>query len=245
MAVFSKLDCNSGFFQITLTYNCTHLTTLITPFGRFCFKRLPFEVTSASEVYQKRMSAILEWLEGVVYLINDVLVFRKNQQQHDIHQHAVQKRMLDTKIMLNGKCLFLQLAIKFQGPVTNVSGIKPDSNKVAAIVNMRVPQNVTELRNLLGLINQLSKFSDWLADISKPLGDLLQRDRQWVWDINHEDALTVLKKLEAQRQHWHCMTPKSLYSYQPTAHHTDSAQRLNIYRTITRADQYVMCLVHC
>ena len=67
-AVFSKLDCNSGFFQIPLTSNCTHLTTFITPFGRFCFKRLPFGVTPASEVYQKRMFAILEGLEGVVCL---------------------------------------------------------------------------------------------------------------------------------------------------------------------------------
>ena len=53
-AVFSKLDCYSGLFQIPLTSNCTHLTTFITLVGRFCFKRLPFGVTSASEVYQKK-----------------------------------------------------------------------------------------------------------------------------------------------------------------------------------------------
>ena len=55
--VFLKLDCNSGLFQIPLTSNYTHLSTFITPFGHFCFKRLPFGVTLASEVYQKRMSA--------------------------------------------------------------------------------------------------------------------------------------------------------------------------------------------
>ena len=139
-AVFSKLDCNSGFYQIPLTSNCTHLTAFISHFGRFCFKRLPFGVTSVSEVYQKRKSAILEGLEGVVCLINDVLMFGKDQQEHDIRLNAVLKRMLDAKSTLNDKCLFSQPKIKFLGHVINASGIKPDNNKVAAIVDMRVPQ---------------------------------------------------------------------------------------------------------
>ena len=194
-AVFSKLDSNSGFFQISLTSNCTHLTTFITSCGGFCFKCLLFGVTSASEVYQKRMSAILEGLEGGEFLIDDVLVFGKDQQELDIRLHVVLKRMLDAEIMLNGKSLFSQLEIKFLRHVINASGIKPDNNKVAAIVDMRAPQNVTELRSLLGLINQPLKFSDRLADISKPLRDLLRRDRQWVWDVNHDTALNSLKKI--------------------------------------------------
>ena len=34
VALFSKLDCSSRFFQIFLTSNCIHLTTFITPFCR-------------------------------------------------------------------------------------------------------------------------------------------------------------------------------------------------------------------
>ena len=152
-------------------------------------------MTSASEVYQKRMSAILEGLEGVVCLIDDILVFGKDQQEHEICLHAVLKSMLDAKITLNDKCLFLQPEINFLGHVINTSGIKPDNNKVAAIVDMRAPQNFTELRSLLGLINQLSNFSDWPADIIKPPRDLLRRDWQWVWDVNHDTAINSLKKL--------------------------------------------------
>ena len=83
-------------------------------------------------------------------------MFGKDQQEHDVRLHAVLKRMLDAKITLNNKCLFSQPEIKFLGHVINASGIKPDNNKVAAIVDMRAPQNVTELKSLLGLINQLS-----------------------------------------------------------------------------------------
>ena len=48
---FSKLDASSGFWQIPLHPDSAKLTTFMTPFGRFCFKRLPFRITSAPEKF--------------------------------------------------------------------------------------------------------------------------------------------------------------------------------------------------
>ena len=64
--VFSKLDANSGFWQIPLSTQSAPLTTFITPFGRYWFNRLPFGITSAPEHFQRRMSFILQDLEGIV-----------------------------------------------------------------------------------------------------------------------------------------------------------------------------------
>ena len=64
--IFSKLDANSGFWQVPLADESALLTTFITPFGRFCFKRLPFGISSAPEHFQRRMSAILEGIDGVL-----------------------------------------------------------------------------------------------------------------------------------------------------------------------------------
>jgi len=57
--VFSKLDANSGFWQIPLSPESRPLTTFITPFGRFCFNKLPFGISSAPEHFQRRMANIL------------------------------------------------------------------------------------------------------------------------------------------------------------------------------------------
>ena len=62
--VFSKIYANSGFWQIPLANDSALLTTFITPFGRFCFNRLPFGITSAPEHFQRRMSEILHDVEG-------------------------------------------------------------------------------------------------------------------------------------------------------------------------------------
>ena len=72
--MFIKLDANSGFWQILLSEISHPLTTFITPFGRYHFNKLPFGISSAPELFQRRMNTILEGLEGMVSLMDDVLI---------------------------------------------------------------------------------------------------------------------------------------------------------------------------
>ena len=81
--VFSKLDANSGFWQIGLSPESSKLTTFITPFGRFCFNRLPFGISSAPEHFQKRMSQVLEGSTGTLCQMDDILVHGRSQEEHD------------------------------------------------------------------------------------------------------------------------------------------------------------------
>lgn len=63
---FSVFDANHGFWQIQLDKERSHLCTFNTPFGRYRFKRLPFGISSALEVFQRCIARHLEGLEGVV-----------------------------------------------------------------------------------------------------------------------------------------------------------------------------------
>ena len=65
-AVFSKLDANSGFWKIPLAEESRKLITFITPFGRYQFNKLPFGISSAPELFQRRMNHILEGMCGTV-----------------------------------------------------------------------------------------------------------------------------------------------------------------------------------
>ncbi|CAB4025773.1 Transposon Ty3-G Gag-Pol poly, partial [Paramuricea clavata] len=57
---FTKLDANSGFWQIKLSERSKPLTTFITPWGRYCFNVLPFGISSGSEKFQKFHGATQE-----------------------------------------------------------------------------------------------------------------------------------------------------------------------------------------
>ena len=172
--LFSKIDANSGFWQVELSKQSSLLTTFITPFGRFCFNRLPFGISSAPELFQKRMSITLEGLEGVICLMDDILVHGSNQQEHDKRLLATLERLRKCHITLNReKCEFSKTSIKFLGHVIDREGIKPDPEKVQAICEMSEPKSLSDLRRFLGMCNQLSKFSPELTDATKPLRDLL------------------------------------------------------------------------
>ena len=64
--VFTKLDANSGFWQILLDDGSKLLSTFITPFGRLCSNRFPLEISSTTEIFRRTMSDILEDLDGVI-----------------------------------------------------------------------------------------------------------------------------------------------------------------------------------
>jgi len=153
--VYTKLDANSGFWQIPLSPESALLTTFMTPFGRFCFHRLPFGITSAPEHFQRRMSEILSGLNGVVCLVDDILVYGKTREEHDERLHKVLQRLQEAKATLNlEKCQFAQSRVNFLGHVIDRTGIRPDPDKVVAIQKVRTPANVGDVRRFLGMANQ-------------------------------------------------------------------------------------------
>ena len=77
-SVFSKVDANSRFCQIPLSEDSRLLTTFITPYGGYCFSKLPFWISSATELFQNK---ILEGLEGNLCHTDDVLIYGTDQSR--------------------------------------------------------------------------------------------------------------------------------------------------------------------
>ena len=195
--VFSKLDTNSGFWQIPLSRESALLTTFITPFGRYCFHRLPFGITSAPEHFQRRMSDILNGLDGVVCMMDDVLIHRQTVQEHDERLVKVLHQLENAELTLNReKCQLSQSQIKFLGQVIDANGIRPDPDKIAAIHDVPTPGNVGDLRRFLGMVNHLSKFSPNLAEKTTPLRELLNKKNEWVWGEPQRQAFEDVKQAQ-------------------------------------------------
>ena len=193
--VFSKLNASSGFWQIPLAEKSCHLTTFITPFGRFCFNKMPFGISSAPEHFQCRMNKILSGLPGVLCLIDDILVYGNSTQEHDNRLEATLNRIQSAGITLNkAKCEFGKETIKFLGHVINSDGISADPQKIEAIVNMQAPSSVSELRRFLGMTNQLGKFSSNIAEMTKPLRNLLSKQSVCLWGPDQENAFLKIKQ---------------------------------------------------
>eukprot|EP00795_Rhopilema_esculentum_P001596 gene1596-16053_t len=153
------MDANSAFWQHKLSDEFCQLTTFLSRWGRFCFNRLPYGISTGSEQFQRCMGEKLEGLEGVEVLTDDIIVHRANQQQHDQRLRVVLNKLVEANITLNlKKCEFNVKSVKVLGHVISSNGISADPSKVNAITSMQKPNNVKELRSFLGMVNQFTLY---------------------------------------------------------------------------------------
>ncbi|UYV75553.1 K02A2.6-like [Cordylochernes scorpioides] len=155
---FSKLDANSGFHQIPLSPDCQHLTTFITPFGRYKYCRMPFGISLAPEYFQKVMSIILQGMDGVMCYLDDILIFASDSKTHDRILRLVLRKLKEAKVTLNkAKCVFGVPRINFLGHILDEDGIRPDPAKIDAVAKMPAPTDVHGVRRFLGMVNHLGR----------------------------------------------------------------------------------------
>ena len=127
--------------------------------------------------------------------MDDILVHGKTQEEHDERLSKVLHQLRDAGVTLNSeKCQFSQNQVTFLGQVIDISGIRPDPNKVFAIQKVPAPRNVGDVRRFLGMANQLSKFPPNLADQTKPLRELLIKSNDWVWGEPQRQAFQQIKE---------------------------------------------------
>ena len=206
----AKVFAKSGFWQIPLAPSSRLLTTFITPFGRYCFNKLPFGISSAPEHFQKRMSAILSGLPGVLCQMDDILIFGRNTAEHNQRVEAVLKCIQGAGVTLNkDKCEFGKSRLSFLGHIIDQDGIHADPAKTTAILNMSSPTSVPELRRFMGMINQLGKFTPNLAELTQPLRELLSKKSQWLLGTAQISSFERIKKELSK--------PASLAHYDPEA----------------------------
>ena len=199
--VFTKLDVRNGFWHVKLDDRSSYLTTFNTPFGRYWWKRMPFGIRSAPEVFQRKMHELIEGLPHVEVVADDFVVVghRETQEQatrdHDKNLTEFLQLCLDCGLKLNiDKQKLRQTEVSFIGHVAIGDGLRVDPAKVKAIRDMPPPTDKAGVQRLLGLVQYLSKFLPNLSDMIKPLRELTQQDIEWCWEDAQITALNQLKE---------------------------------------------------
>ncbi|XP_033126376.1 uncharacterized protein LOC117124300 [Anneissia japonica] len=80
---FSKLDAKAGYWSVHLAKKSQELTTFRTPFGRYCFQRLPFGLSVSQDVFQQHMDRIINQADGCVC----IAVIGRSEEEHDRNLH--------------------------------------------------------------------------------------------------------------------------------------------------------------
>ena len=183
--VFSKVDLRAGYHQIPVAAESRPITTFVAHRGLFRFKRLPFGVNSASEVFQHAIQNALRGLPSTRNIADDIIVWGSSQQEHDERLSTLFHRLHEKGLTVNAdKCLFGQSSLWFYGYTLTSNGLQADKKKVEAIKHTLLPKDVSQLRSFLELANYCSQFIPDFSTITSPLRHLTQKGVKWSWTLD-------------------------------------------------------------
>ena len=193
--IFSVIDMKDGFWHIRLDNASSKLCTFNSIFGRYSYTRLPFGISSAPEVFQKRANEIFGDIPDVFVIFDDLLIAAESDEEHEQTLRKVFERAREKGVRFNRNKIQLRVReCKYIGHLLTPDGVRPDADKVKAVSEMRPPADAKELHRLQGMVTYLSKFVPHLANLTAPLRQLLRKDVSWTWTSQHDQSFNNIKK---------------------------------------------------
>ena len=164
---FTKIDLSNAFNQLEVDESSSKYLTINTTKGLFQPTRLPYGIKTAPLVFQNMMDQVLHGIPGVCCYIDDILITANSEAEHLRRLETVLQRLESHGIRAkHANCSFLMSEVDYMGHKIDAIGIHPLADRVESIRNTKVPENVTELRQLLGLINYYGTFLNQLSTTS-------------------------------------------------------------------------------
>jgi predicted aspartyl protease len=182
--VFSKIDLRSGYHQMKIMPSDIPKMTFSTRYGLYEFTVMSFVLTNAPVYFLNLMNKVfIEYLDRfVVVFIDDILIYSKNDSDHEEHLRMVLQKLRDNQLYAKfSKCEFWLDEVPFLGHIISKGGISVNPTKVKEIVGWKIPKTVIEVRSFLGLAGYYRRFIEGFSKIAKPMTSLLEKGKEFNW----------------------------------------------------------------
>ena len=186
-------DAWNGYHSVPLRQSDRHLTTFITPFGRWRYTRAPQGFLSSGDGYNRRFDAVLSTFERKERCVDDTVHYDSDLEQHWWRTIDFLTRVGQAGIVLNpDKFQFAERSVDFAGFRVSDSTIEPLPKYLDAIRDFPSPASTTDIRSWFGLVNQVANYAQ-LRDIMEPFKPFLSPRCQFSWSPHLEEAFQLSK----------------------------------------------------
>ena len=206
----SVLDCWHGYHSVPLHPSDRHLTTFITPWGRYRYRTCPQGLICAGDAYTQRKSEILEGFQNHKTCVDDSVLFDDNIEENFFRVCKFLTQAARGGCTFNPKKFqFGSTDVTFLGFSITADGIKPNKEFLENILSFPTPRSITDIRSWFGAINQIS-YAFAVAPIMAPFRHLLSSKVPFNWTPELQSAFDASKQ-EIIRQ-----CEKGVRSFDPT-----------------------------
>jgi ribonuclease HI len=195
--LMSFLDAYSGYHQVFMVKEDEEKTSFITPFGTYCFIRMPFGLKNVGATFARLIGKVLAKQLGrnVEAYVDDIVVKSKQAFTHGKDLQEIFENLRKCSVKLNPeKCVFGVRAGKLLGFLVSKRGIEANPDKIAAIHQMEPPKNTREVQRLTGRMASLSRFLSKSAEKGLPFFKTLRGANTFEWTAECQQAFDDLKK---------------------------------------------------
>jgi hypothetical protein len=196
--VFSMVDLRSGYHQIKIHPEDVPKTTFSTRYGLYKYLVMSFGLTNAHAHFMYLMNSVFkpELDKFVIVFIDDILIYSKSEEEHAQHLRLILQRLRDHQLYAKfSKCAFWLKEVPFLGHVISAEGIAVDPSKIQEVLDWKSPKSVTQIRSFLRLAGYYCRFIPNFSKIAKPMAQLLEKEANFKWSPQCEEAFLTLKKL--------------------------------------------------
>ncbi|KAL0185140.1 hypothetical protein M9458_020837, partial [Cirrhinus mrigala] len=187
----TTLDLTKGYWQVPLSEEAKPKTAFSTPSGHWQYRTLPFGLHGAPATFQRLMDIILRPHQtyAAAYL-DDLVIHSEAWEDHLERLRRVLSELRRAGLTANPrKCHLALHEARYLGFTVGRGLIKPQENKVKAILEAPKPSTKTQVRAFLGLAGYYRCFIPSFSSIAAPLTDLTRKgqpDRiRWTEEAEH------------------------------------------------------------
>ena len=188
------LDAWNGYHSVPIRKEDRHLTTFITPWGRYRYRTAPQGYIASGDGYSRRYDELVAHIPRKTKCIDDTLLWSDSIEECFFHTI----RWLDTcgrnGITLNPrKFVFAANTVEFAGFEISLNSVRPCEKYFTAIRDFPTPKNITDIRSWFGLVNQVS-YAFSTTDKMLPFRDLLKPGLKFKWDETLDQVFHTSKE---------------------------------------------------
>lgn len=196
--MFSTLDLASGYHQVELREEDREKTAFSTQSGHWEFLRMPFGLKCAPATFQRAVNNVLRGLQGLHCMIymDDIIIYSSSLEEHikDLRNVFERLRATNLKVQLD-KTEFIRKEVLYLGHQITEDGLKPNDDKIKAVLNYPIPKTTRQIKSFLGLVGYYRKFIKDFAKVTQPLTSCLKKRNRIIIDQKYIDAFNKCKEL--------------------------------------------------